>query len=230
MGSYDINANGVVNLRLAGCRMNHILDRTRWGVIGSNFCKNIVLEDCVLSRMDTHMGVSGVYTIRRCTLGHMGLNAIGRGTLTVEDSTLYGRALVSLRSDYGSTWEGEVVIRNSRWTPACGDPCRPCLISVTNDGRHDFGYPCFMPRVVTIDGLFVDDRNHPADYDGPFLFSDPDVREADTGDGPLPAERPHPYAPCREVTIRGLTTASGKRPRVSPNAYLEKHVSVTHAG
>lgn len=60
---------------------------------GGVFCTNILLEDCTLSRMDTHMGVSGRYTIRGCTLGHMGLNnAIGRGLLTVEDSTLYGEA------------------------------------------------------------------------------------------------------------------------------------------
>ena len=50
----------------------HIDNRTRWGVIGTNFCKNILLEDCTLNRMDTHMGVSGTYVIRRCTLGQRG--------------------------------------------------------------------------------------------------------------------------------------------------------------
>ena len=120
---------------MINCRMNHINDRTRWGVIGSNFCKNILLEDCTLSRMDTHMGVSGTYVIRRCTLGYMGLNAIGRGLLTVEDSTLYGNALINFRSDYGSTWEGDVVIRNCRWIPACGKTCRPQMIHVAQR-RH----------------------------------------------------------------------------------------------
>ena len=90
MGSYDYTANSVVNFAMIKCRMDDITDRSRWGVIGTNFCKNILLEDCTLNRMDTHMGVSGTYVIRRCTLGHAGLNAIGRGLLTVEDSTLYG--------------------------------------------------------------------------------------------------------------------------------------------
>ncbi|MEZ4615515.1 MAG: hypothetical protein R2867_08375 [Caldilineaceae bacterium] len=115
MGSYDIHANHVVNFAMFNCHMNLICDRTRWGVIATNFCKNILLDGCTLSRMDTHMGVSGTYTIRGCELGHMGLNAIGRGTLLVEDSTLYGRALVSFRDDYGATWEGELIIRNCRW-------------------------------------------------------------------------------------------------------------------
>ena len=224
MGTYDYSANNVVNFRMIGCRMNHITDRTRWGVIGSNFCKHILLEDCTLSRMDTHQGVSGTYIIRRCTLGHMGLNAIGRGILTVEDSTLYGRSFISFRGDYGSTWEGNVVIRNSRWIPACGDKVLPHLIGGSNDGMHDFGYPCSLPSEIAIDGLFVDDSNHPEDYEGMYLFTNPDgMRE---GDEPLPQTRPFPYALCRKVTIRNLTTASGKKPRISPNEQVNASVVV----
>jgi hypothetical protein len=166
--------------------------------------------------MDTHMGVSGVYTIRRCNLGHMGLNAIGRGQLLIEDSTLHGGSLLSFRSDYGSTWEGEVTIRNSRWIPACGNQCWPHMIGLHNDGMHDFGYPCSMPREVTVDGLFVDDSNVPENYEGMRLFSDPDGNES----SPL-AERPFPYARCERITIKGLTTASGKRPSLPPGLAAE---------
>lgn len=226
MGSYDIHANNVVNFRMVGCRMNHICDTTRWGVIASNFCKNILLEDCALSRMDTHMGVSGTYAIRRCRLGRMGLNAIGRGLLEVEDSVLYGSALVRFRSDYGSTWEGDVAIRNCRWVPSCGDTAWPRMISVRNDGAHDFGYPCSMPREVTIDGLFVDDRNHPRDYQGLYLFTDPDGSSASEENSAPAAARPFPYAPCQRVRIRGLDTASGRGFRVSPNPDLEKRITV----
>ncbi|MFW5870260.1 MAG: hypothetical protein ACOCVL_01205, partial [Candidatus Sumerlaeota bacterium] len=176
-----------------------------------------------LSRMDTHMGVSGEYTIRRCKLGHMGLNAIGRGLLTVEDSILHGNALINFRSDYGSTWQGDLVIRDSRWIPSCGDTTWPHMINCSNDGTHDFGYTCTMPREISIDGLFVDDNNHPPDYQGIYLFSDPDDGVEQTTP---PAERPFPYVPCQKVRIRGLKTASGKKPRISPNDELEKSITV----
>jgi hypothetical protein len=221
MGTYDLSANDVVNFRLIGVRMDNINDTTRWGVIGTNFCKNILLEDCELSRMDTHQGVSGTYTIRRTTLGHAGLNAIGRGTLLVEDSTLYGRAFISLRGDYGSTWEGDVVIRNCRWVPAGGKTCWPHLLNASNDGTHDFGYPCFMPREVRIDGLFVDDSSHPEDYQGMYLFTDPDG--AAKGDG---AARPFIYKLTERVVIRGLKTASGKKPQLSPDPEMAKSTVV----
>ncbi|MEM7537702.1 MAG: hypothetical protein AAF639_36365 [Chloroflexota bacterium] len=224
MGTYDLHANHVVNLHLSNCRMNHICDRTRWGIIGTNFCKNILLEDCTLSRMDTHMGVSGTYTVRGCTFGHMGLNAIGRGLLTVEDSTLYGRCLVNFRQDYGSTWQGDLVIRNCRWIPACGDQTWPHLIGVMNDGMHDFGYPCSMPETVTIEGLVVEDTNTPDDYDGLYLFTDPDAMYDGVEAITPTEERPFPYEPCQQVTIQGLVTSSGKSVRVSPNSALENSI------
>jgi hypothetical protein len=43
MGSYDYTANSVVNFSMIGCRMDSILDRSLWGVIGTNHCKNILL-------------------------------------------------------------------------------------------------------------------------------------------------------------------------------------------
>lgn len=220
MGTYDLSANDVVNYSLIGCRMENICDTTRWGVIGTNFCKNILLENCTLSRMDTHQGVSGTYTIRGCTLGHAGLNAIGRGTLTVENSTLNGRSLISLRGDYGSTWEGNVIIRNSRWLPACGQPVQPTLLSASNDGQHDFGYPCFMPREIFIDGLVIDDRKHPKDYKGAFLFGDPD------GPASAEAKRPFPYKLTETVTLRNVTTTSGLKPKISPDASFASRVRV----
>lgn len=223
MGTYDLIANDVVNFTLVGCRMDNICDPTRWGVIGTNFCKNILLENCTLSRMDTHQGVSGTYTIRGCTLGHAGLNAIGRGTLLVENSTLNGRSLISLRGDYGSTWEGTVAIRNSRWIPGCGAAIQPHLLNATNDGQHDFGYPCFMPREITIEGLVIDDSHHPKDYQGPYLFADPD------GGAPTAAERPFPYRLSDRVTIRNLTTTSGRKFRTSPDADFSRRVQVVEA-
>lgn len=220
MGTYDLSANEVVNFTMIGCRMDNICDPTLWGVIGANFCKNILLENCTLSRMDVHQGVSGTYTIRGCTLGHAGLNAIGLGTLTVENSTLNGRSLISLRGDYGSTWEGTIVIRNSRWIPACGAPIQPYLLNASNDGQHDFGYPCFMPREILIDGLIIDDSQHPKDYAGPYLFTDPD------GEAPATAARSFPYRLTERVTLRNLTTTSGQKPRVSPDTVFARSVRV----
>ncbi len=220
MGTYDVSAYDVVNFSIIGCRMDNICDTKLWGVAATSFCKNILVENSTLSRMDTHQGVSGTYIIRGSTLGHAGLNAIGRGVLTIENSTVMGNSFLRLRSDYGSTWEGTVVIRNSRWVPNCGAEIRGPLFDMVNDGQHDFGYPCFMPREITIDGLVIEDRKVPAGYKGPFLFTDPDGKKADVKD------RPFPYRQTERVTIRNLSTSSGLNFRISLNSEFNARVRV----
>jgi hypothetical protein len=216
MGTYGYHADLVVDFRMINCRMgNDIQDRSRWGVVATNFMKNFLVEDCILSRVDVHMGVSGAYIIRRSTLGHAGLNAIGKGRLLIEDSTLHGRNLISFRSDYGSTWEGEILIRNSRWNPPAGDPV---MFGMQNDGMHDFGYPCFMPRLIRIDGLSVDDSKHSKKYEGPTLFSDPIGSARD--------KRPFPYQLTEKVELRGLKVASGLPPHVSSNPEVTKAIKI----
>jgi hypothetical protein len=220
-GTYGYTANLVVNFRMIRCRMKDIHDRTRWGVIGCNFMKNILLEDCVLSRMDVHQGVSGSYIIRRTTLGHAGLNAIGRGRRIIEDSTLYGRNLVSFRPDYGSTWEREVLIRNSRWIPPAGRAGGPVMFGMQNDGMHDFGYPCSMPRVIRIEGLFVDDSKQQREDQGVTFFSDPLGSSRD--------KRPFPYRLTERLELRGLQIASGRTPRVCSNPEVARASTVVLA-
>lgn len=215
MGTYGYHASEVVNFHMSRCRMNDIHDRSRWGVIATNFMKNILLEDCELSRMDVHQGVSGTLTIRRSSLGHAGFNAIGRGRLVIEDSTLHGGNLISFREDYGSTWDGEVLIRNCRWIP----PSRNAVMfGMNNDGTHDFGYPCFMPRVIRIEGLFVDDSKFPDNHRGVLFFNDPTA-------GSRP-ERPFPFRLTERLEVSGLKTASGLPPRVGANPAVAEAIKV----
>src|SRR5690606_9937749 len=209
MGSYDIHANNVVDFKLSNCRMNNITDRTRWGILASNFCKNILVENCVLSRLDAHRGVSGTYTVKDSTIGWQGVKAIGRGMLTLDNVVSYGDWLVELRRDYGSTWEGDVIIRDSTWIPSGEDNSTPNVISMGNSGQHDFGYMCYMPQHVEISNLYIDDSNLPEDDDGLFLFSDPSYPEFQ---GQLSKEiNPYPYIPSKKISCQNIRTASGKQ-------------------
>lgn len=225
MGSYDLHANNVVNFTLRNCRMNHITDSTRWGVMASNFCKNILVDNCILSRLDAHMGVSGAYTVRNSTLGWQGLNAIGRGTLTLKNVTLYGRNLLTLRDDYGSTWEGTVKITDCKWILSDLGQNASTIIGMKNNGMHDFGYRCYMPETIDIDNLYIDDsvlteREHEL-----YLFADPcgyDDRE----DLPPFEERPYPYILCKKVYLKNLTVASKQHFQICRNEKLFNNIEM----
>lgn len=221
MGSYDLSVGRAVNVSFINCsQTNDINDRTYWGIMGSNYSKNLLYDNSRLSRFDAHQGVANA-TIRNSTLGHMGINAIGTGILIIENSTVHGRSFINLRSDYGSTWEGEVIIRNSVFVPSGGRPVSASLIGGRNTGSHDFGYTCYMPERITIESLHIDDSNHPDGYEGPAIFADfnPEMKDSTYKEA-------FPYVRTKTVKLREVTTASGKPLRLSNNPYMFKDVRV----
>lgn len=221
MGSYDLSINRALNVSiLHGRQTNDITDNRFWGIMGSNYCKNLLYDDCIFSRFDAHKGVANA-TIRNSTLGYMGINAIGSGTLTVENSRIYGGSLVNLRNDYGSSWQGEFIIRNCVFVPGAGRAMSAALISGTNTGQHDFGYTCYMPERITIENLEIDDANHPAGYQGPAIFGKFNPAMTDST-----YTQAFPYITTRIVVVRNVTTTSGKALRLSDNSYMFRNVKV----
>lgn len=221
MGTYDISVNRALNTSFVNCsQTNDINDNRYWGIMGSNYSKNLVYDSCIFSRFDAHMGVANA-TIRNSTLGHQGINAIGSGIFTVENTTIHGRSLVNLRSDYGSTWQGELFIRNCTFVPAGGRPVSASLIGGSNSGKHDFGYTCYMPERITIEGLHIDDSKHPEDYQGPAIFAN--FNRDITDDS---YQEKFSYVRTKDVILRNVTIASGMPLRLSDNTFMFKDVKV----
>jgi len=221
MGSYDISVNRAINVSFVNCsQTNDIDDSTYWGIMGSNYCKNLLYDRCTFSRFDAHMGVANA-TIRNSILGHMGINAIGTGTFIVENTIVRGRSLINLRTDYGSTWKGEFMIRNCKFIPAGGKAISGTLINGYNSGKHDFGYTCYMPERILIENLYIEDSNHPEDYRGPAIFADFNPQMTDDS-----YQEEFPYVLTREVILRNVTTASGRDLRLSDNPYMFKDVDI----
>lgn len=224
MGTYDININRAVNVSFVKCQQsNDINDRSYWGIMGSNYCKNLLYEDCSLSRFDAHMGVANA-TIRNSTIGSAGISVIGVGTLLLENTTANGSNLVYLREDYGCTWEGDFIIRNCVFIPGGGRAISASVIGGSYSGQHDFGYTCYMPKNITIDGLRIDDSNHPDPYQGPAIFAN--FNHENSSDAYI---EKYPFVKTTRVTLKNVTTASGKPLRVSDNTHMFKDVKIRYA-
>ncbi|MCA9735028.1 MAG: hypothetical protein H6696_07230 [Deferribacteres bacterium] len=223
MGSYDIIIGRAINVSFGNCsQTNDINDRTYWGIMGSNYCKNLIYDNCTFSRFDAHMGVANA-TIRNSTLGHQGINAIGTGIFTVENTTVRGRSFINLRPDYGSTWQGEFKIKNCFFVPSNGNPTSVSLLSGSNSGQHDFGYTCTMPERITIENLHIDDANHPENYKGPAIFKDFNPQMTDES-----YTEHYPYLRTKEVLLKNVTTASGTSLRLSDNPFMFKDVKIVN--
>ncbi len=221
MGSYDISVTRSINVSFVNCRQtNDINDNRYWGLFASNYSKNISFDHCVFSRFDAHMGVYNA-TIRNSTLGYMGINAIGFGKFHLENSTVRGRSLINLRSDYGSTWEGTFTIRNCVFVPSQRKSTTVSLFSGSNSGLHDFGYTCYMPKNIVIDRLNIDDSNQNEDYKTIAIFSDFNPKMIDKS-----FQEQYPYVKTEKVILKNISISSEKQLVVSENPYMFREVII----
>ena len=178
-GTYDFNAIRTVNLSVIDCdQTNDIANDYYWGVFASNYSKNIRFERVKFSRFDAHQGVHNA-TILDSKLGHSGVSIIGSGLLRIENTSVTGAwSFISFRNDYGSTWEGEVEVRNCTFAPNSAFNSRlngARILFTQNDGTHDYGYDCYMPKTITIEGFTVVDNPPPSGYQGILLVQASDT-------------------------------------------------------
>lgn len=157
-GTYDLGLNLANNVTVKNCtQSNFWVDDAKsevnmtlcWGLMGSNYSKNLTYDNSQLTRFDAHCGVYNASIINGSEVASIRLT--GGGDFLVEDSTIYtisNRApIISLRDDYGSTFEGTVTIRNCTVVPKNGYGV-PTGIFDALTANHDFGYTTYFPNLV----------------------------------------------------------------------------------
>ncbi len=218
MGSYDINVNRSAKVIFSNVtQTNDINDRKYWGIMGSNYCKNLIYDGCTLSRFDAHQGVVNASvlnsTVRDITI-------IGEGLFSIKNSRVYGHSFISLRTDYGSTWRGDLAIVDTVWVPTRGRN-NLSIISGYNAGVNDFGYTCYMPGRIKIRNLHIEDDEHGSGYTGPAIFSNFNRQMQDDS-----YEQKYPYVVTEKVLVENITTSSGKSFRLSDNEFMFRDVEL----
>lgn len=161
MGSYGSTASRCTNVT-----WDHVVQtdyRQSDGLIvkngshGSNYCKNLALVNgSALSLFDAHCGT---YNAKVTDSEIVSLNLIGEGLLYMENVNLAidskSHYSIGLREDYGCTWKGEVIVKDCT-VDASGAPGMTdySLFRVSSHvPNHNFGYPCYFPQKITVDGL-----------------------------------------------------------------------------
>lgn len=163
MGSYDVGGHLATNIRFVDCiQTNFYKDEAnriayneteRWGIMGTNYCKNLIYDHCLLSRLDAHAGVYNV-EIKDTTISYIKLTGGGKAVIDhciVIAPENQARTLYELRSDYGSTWKGEILIKD---TTFYNMPGKPVILTSAYWNNWDFGYTTYLPD-ITVDNLTV---------------------------------------------------------------------------
>ena len=135
--------------------------RMCWGLGGTNYCKNMEYLNSQISRFDAHAGLYNGKIINS-NINFVALT--GYGDFIMEDSTWYqadtSTAMLSLRSDYGFLWNGNLSVKNTKAYIYDITTATPSINIVGhNYTNFYFGYPTCFPS-VTIDNLDVYSTKH----------------------------------------------------------------------
>ena len=153
LGTYEFGAKWSVAVRWIGCTQKNFFgnngEPVSRGLFGTNYCRNLHLEDCFLTSFDAHCGLTNV-TIKNSTFEHM--NFIGNGDIILENVNVYcanvQSCALTLRADYGSTWNGRVLIDGLCFKYA-EDRYSISLIGASYSDWN-FGYTCYFPEYISV--------------------------------------------------------------------------------
>ena len=157
-GTYGLQVADTISLTFRNVRSKAIPDTfDGWSIMGGNRLKDFRMIDCDMNNVDSHQGSHNI-SIKNSTIGSRGIHLTGTGRLHIEDVTIAGaQDVVSLRQDYGASWEGSIVIKNVTHKPKSGS--LPHVVSGDPVHVSDFGYDCYFGTDITIDGYTVYDEN-----------------------------------------------------------------------
>ena len=176
--SYEVRAEMTNNIGWYNCDMSNFFgdegEVYTYGMMGTNFSKNMTFDDVKFNTFDAHCGSYNV-TIRNSQLVYVSI--IGVGKLTVEDTTFYVTKkgndaskthAIWLRTDYGSHYDGDIEVKNVTIKYADyvdGKEPEVALIS-TVWNNHYFGYQTVLGRNITIDNVKMQKIKYGIDKDG----------------------------------------------------------------
>lgn len=157
-GTYDLKINNSSNIFInnlsyyctegksdSECYNDNMNNSKKWGISGTNYIKNLFIKNSTLNRVDSHCGVYNLM-IEDSTIGDKGFALIGKGIFYSNNVTINGaNYLVTLRNDYGSTFDGNIIMDNT--TLNTGTEESISLIQSNNNGSHYYGYNSYFPNV-----------------------------------------------------------------------------------
>ena len=171
MGSYEITANEANKVTYSNSVQSNFYEEDGsvifHGLMGTNFCKNLLFDGMHVSSFDAHCGVYHA-TVRNSTVEH--LNFIGAGNAVIENTVIYGGGLcaaMNLRDDYGSTWDGDLIINGLEFRFKKGQASNRTFTIVRAAWyNHYFGYTVHFPHNITLNDVSIVEYTHGFDENG----------------------------------------------------------------
>lgn len=166
-GSYEFSGGNANAVSWINCVTKNMFSNSKSGAVqaypvyrglfGTNHIRNMYLKDCYLNSFDAHTGAYNV-TLEDTTVEHM--NFIGGGKITIKNVIVYtssqGMAF-NLRTDYGSTWKGDIDIDGLTIMYATASSYKPARITILKGSYENqyWGFDTYAPQNVKINNFHI---------------------------------------------------------------------------
>lgn len=214
--NYDLIIENTANTEIENVTCKNIEDSHRWGITGSNYTKDITYKNCILNRIDAHCGVHNL-KIEDCQIGICGITVQGSGELNITNTTSCERnGFVYLREDYGSSWNGNINIKDCIFKGTKFPRIIHFKISYDEDGQlHDYGYDLHLPN-LNIDGLTIEDTNIPAENENIYIYdNNKNFTGIENGD------IRNNYTLPKNITVESYQTTTGRKLKLFSNQFYD---------
>lgn len=156
--NYDLRLDRSTNINISNLDSNDINDDSRWGIMESEYCKDLNFENVKMNRIDAHQGLTDL-NVNGSEIGYYGFTLTGNGKIEIKNSSVNSESFINLRGDYGSTWNGNVRVLNSthKYNNRGSFSFLKYDIFLDGDNVHNFGYSLRQPNIYLEN--FVIDAN-----------------------------------------------------------------------
>lgn len=111
--AYSITGSKIIKWHMSNLCIGN-LEGSAWGATGCNYITDWVIDNSSLSRIDVHHRLNNLY-VNNSIIGKHGLSYTGFGKIIISNSEFRGQTLLKARDDYGSYFDGNIIIKDCSW-------------------------------------------------------------------------------------------------------------------
>jgi len=155
--SYGCQINYVSNVYFKNCTQ---YETRGWGIFGSSNTKNLTFDNVQWTRFDSHRGVFNVDILDSNLIqggSQGGARSLGEGTIRIMNTRIQAQNVISMREDYGSSWQGDIILQNVKL-----EGSGPLIGISQYLPFFNYGLPLYFAKRIWVDGFTrVDGNDNP---------------------------------------------------------------------
>lgn len=140
ISAYVFDLRDIVQLRFDNVQVSNLTSFNVWGATGTNYIVDWVIENSSLNRVDTHYRLNNLY-INNSVIGVQPISYTGFGKIVLTNTKFFSNVILQPRVDYGSFFDGDVIIENCEVLNHKGDGSIYVLVANIQNGNHSTANP-----------------------------------------------------------------------------------------